>query len=566
MKPKPLANRWFASVLFLPFATFAAPASAPAGVASVAPRVPPAAGKPCVVELFRDSYVNDDPGYAYTPPANCPGPWSKIILKAKVTGARSNAFTDFRIFLEDGTTLLRGLQPRFEAPVSWHLERDVTDYTALFRTPQMILVTARYTGETPSDAFASSARLEFYRATPATPARRAPDLVVGTTFAVTLPHNIERAYLDVDNAQPWWFTCVPRDLQLEYHGFLTLIAPGDEARTGIFQPAQGCTGTASGTMEVAVDGRPAGLVPAFPLLSVDFSPYMPNTVNLPAASPQSLLATPWRVDLTPFAAVLNAPGPHRIQPGTLLLYLDKHRTQVSGAVTRNTLEGSTDAPMVTDTIVAHDDMLKGSITTRDNRSYEIDGFVNTSHGTIRTQVRQASTFSNVRNFRIVGLEEPHVHLYQQNLRLTSHTHQTSRRTQGSRLLARDTIDASYPLTMHYRLAVDVDDVGDAWYVTVTGASASANQRRLLQATHERAGHRLYTSRTDEGFVADAYPRRSAAGQRFSDSRGSCRSALLGTYDGQLVTSLKGVGCPHGRNRVQWFAHPDGSPANLAPLP
>src|SRR6202012_5537842 len=105
-------------------------------------------------------------------------------------------------------------EPRAALSPSWHIERDVTDLTALFKTPQTGLasignpVDSTYT----SIIYASSA-LEFSPASWQSPAPVTPDIVVPVssgngpvtlntttdqaTATLNLPRNVEKVYLDV---------------------------------------------------------------------------------------------------------------------------------------------------------------------------------------------------------------------------------------------------------------------------------------------------------------------------------------------------------------------------------
>jgi len=104
------------------------------------PPVPRPPETPCVVQLFSGfQFVNfNTQSFPFTPPANCPGPWKKIVFTAdfNVTAGRQfdrTAIVDLgyvNIFF--GTTP----EPRSNLLPSWHVERDETDYAALFSSPE----------------------------------------------------------------------------------------------------------------------------------------------------------------------------------------------------------------------------------------------------------------------------------------------------------------------------------------------------------------------------------------------------------------------------------------------
>ena len=144
-----------------------------------------------------------------------------------------------------------------------------------------------------------------------------------------------RAYLDVipqsQSSDEFWFTCVPDDVADELFS---------------------CPGTSFREAEITIDGQPAGVAPVYPWL---FTGAIDPLLWRPIPSVQTLNFVPYRVDLTPFAGVLSNGQPHQVGVsvfnannyflggGSLLLYLDHGASQVTGAVTRNTL-GAVPAP------------------------------------------------------------------------------------------------------------------------------------------------------------------------------------------------------------------------------
>ena len=121
---------------------------------------------PCIVPLLAGfQFVNFDiQSFAFTPPPNCPSPWKKIVFTAdfNVTAGRQfdrTAIVDLGyVNIYFGTTP----EPRSNLSPSWHVERDETEYAALFSSPQTghvilgNLVNSTYTG-----VISGSAQLEF---------------------------------------------------------------------------------------------------------------------------------------------------------------------------------------------------------------------------------------------------------------------------------------------------------------------------------------------------------------------------------------------------------------------
>src|SRR5690349_20626141 len=80
-----------ASLLFASHAFALDPAAAGADALQVEPRVPNAAGTPCVVTLFTNRPITDNRlggSIAFVPPAACPGPWAKVKLILELSGPR----------------------------------------------------------------------------------------------------------------------------------------------------------------------------------------------------------------------------------------------------------------------------------------------------------------------------------------------------------------------------------------------------------------------------------------------------------------------------------------------
>ena len=385
--------------------------------ATADPLVPRPHEKPCVVQLFSDfQFVNFNiQSYEFTPPADCPGPWEKVVFTAdfSVTAGRQfdrSAIVDLAfVNLYFGTTP----EPRHNLAPAWHVERDVTDYSALFKSPQsgnVILgniVNSTFTGK-----ISGSATLEFYQAhgkKNGDDAARPADAVyplrqtngnepaflftstdqLASTF--TLPRNIERAYLDVITqsqiGDEFWYSCVPNDVANEL---------------------QSCGGTTFREGEVSIDGQPAGVAPVYPwIYTGGVDPFLWE----PIPGVQTLNFVPYRVDLTPFAGVLSNGQPHTVglsvfnannyfaATATLLVYLDRDSQQVKGEVTSNTI-GSPNPSVRENLQTDASGDVSGTVTTGSSREFKVAGFVNTSHGRVDTEVHQTVNFNNLQSFTI----------------------------------------------------------------------------------------------------------------------------------------------------------------------
>ena len=424
--------------------------------------------KPCVVTLFSGLQFVDFsvPTYQYQPPSACPGPWQKVVFTAdfSVTAGRQfdrTAIVDMGfVNLYFGTTA----EPRASLAPSWHVERDVTDYSALFASPQsgsVILgniVNSTYTG-----IISGSASLEFYPGSEHDSAQRVPDAVLplrqsnGSSgfnepaflatstdqlaSTLTLPGNVEKAYLDVITqsqiGDEFWYSCVPNDVATEL---------------------QSCGGTAFREAEVSIDGQPAGVAPVYPwIYTGGVDPFFWE----PIPGVQALNFVPYRVNLTPFAGVLSNGLPHTIAlsvfnannyfsaTATLLLFLDHGATQVTGAVTKNTI-GSGPTPSIQQNLTTDSSgNVSGNVTTNSVRSFRVAGYVNTSHGRVGTDIRQQVSFGNLQTFNITATT--YTQDITQNTQLNS-TVITSNREGPA--VARESF--TYPLTLNYTLTFNAD--------------------------------------------------------------------------------------------------------------
>jgi len=370
------------------------------------PAVPRPPGKPCVVQLFSGVAFNDfsDRPYSYAPPAGCGTRWSKVVLEADFSVTAGRQFDRTATLWLGGVNLYFGTteEPSSTVAPSWHVERDLTDYSALLRQAgngQAFIgnvVNSTYTG-----VIYGSARLLFYPASILAPAAHAPDAVVplgsdpvGSTTeldnstsqltrSLSLPTNVERAYLDVfvqsQNADEFWYTCVPDQYATEVQ----------ECGGGNFREA-----------EISIDGQPAGVAPVYPwIYSGGIDPYLWR----PTTGVQTLNFMPYRVDLTPFAGVLSNGAAHQVSvnvagannyfsaTASLLLYLDPHAKTVSGQIEQNTLVGQPPTPAISDTLVTDaSGNISGAITTQLSRHFIISGYANTSHGRVHSSVDQTS--------------------------------------------------------------------------------------------------------------------------------------------------------------------------------
>ena len=386
------------------------------------PLVPRPQVTPCVVPLFTNFqfalFSDSVQNFQFTPPASCPGPWQTVVLEINFGENAGRQFDRTSTLFMGDTNLYFGTTPEpiRTAANSWHIERDVTDYSAILKNGQQgTMILQNCTTDCPppfntelTGIFTVSADLEFYPDTGQKPLPRTPDVVLPlvqttsgginlpaflfsptdqltTTF--TLPQNIEEAYLDViaqsQSTDEQWFACFPNDLSN-------------------INEVYGCGNTDFRETEVTIDGQPAGLAPVSPWVYTGFLPDQWRPI--PAA--QTLDFVPYRVNLTPFAGLLDDGNPHTIAlsefnddsffsaTASLLLFLDAGSTQVTGTLTQNTL--TSPSPVVTEKLKGTS-TVTGNIGVSAKRDFAIAGFVNTSHGRVNTSISQSQKFSSNQN-------------------------------------------------------------------------------------------------------------------------------------------------------------------------
>jgi hypothetical protein len=497
------------------------------------PRVSRPASTPCIVKLFTNQEFADfnSKSFSYTPPADCPGPWSKVVFTADFTVTAGIQYDRTAEFFLGHSNIYYGTtaEPSPNQSPSWHLERDVTDLSSIFASPQTgeadlgNLVNSTYTG-----IIYANAALEFYPVSGEYPAAIVPDLVVPIpdaaggavalattasqlTQSVTLPTNIERAYLDViaqsQNDDEFWYTCVPNDV------------------TG---PLESCGNSPFRETEISIDGTPAGVAPVYPwIFTGGLDPYL----WFPLPGIQTLDFQPFRVDLTPFASLLSNGSSHTVAisvfnannyflvTGNLLLYTDHGKDVVTGAVTANTLTAAP-SPVITENLdLSPSGIGIAGVTVGSSRAFTISGYVNTSHGKVTTTVKQTVNFNSTQNFTLTDL------LYAQKITQTSVTDLTSTsQFAGGTEVA--TQHYSYPLNINIGLHYNADGSG-AQTVTIDQIDQTGDTDRIGASSYSTLGQEQVRSTDTLSFDSSfnitgengsqssaTYTRRNSLGQNY----------------------------------------------------
>jgi hypothetical protein len=409
---------------------------------------------PCVVQLFSNVAFFDFnvENFTYTPPSACPGPWAKVVLVADINlnaGIQYDRTANFwlgPVNIYFGTTA----EPSNIGP-SWQIENDLTDYSSIFyaaQSGQADIGNTLCCGLT--STIYASASLYFY---PLAEGQTAP-VTANQVFALsagpsggtvalssttstlsgtfTMPTNVQSAYLDVyaqsQSSDEFWYTCVPNDVATEL---------------------ESCGDTGFRETEITIDGQAAGVAPVYPwIFTGGIDPYL----WFPIPGIQTLNFTPYRVNLTPFAAQLsNGQQQHTVSlsvynadnyfsaTASLLLYLDAATTQTTGAITKNTLTAP--SPVITENLNVQPTFISGTVDVKSNRTFTISGYINTSGGPVTTKVSQTVNFSNDQYFDITSAK------YIQNISLGSTVSSTITTSGGGAPTTVNTQTYKFPLTL-----------------------------------------------------------------------------------------------------------------------
>jgi hypothetical protein len=513
---------------------------------------------PCVVTLFNNFVFADfsPKPFSFTPPAGCPGPWAKVVLNADFSIQAGLQFDRTAEIWIGGANVYFGTtsEPSGAVARAWHIERDLTDYSALLSTAQNGRVDL---GNLVNSQFTSSlfgtATLQFYPLARHEDAARTADLVLplasdptgGTAFlntstdtlakTFTLPANVEKAFIDVvaesQSGDEFWYTCVPNDVAAEL---------------------QSCGGGAFRESQVTIDGTPAGVAPVYPWI---YTGGIDPLLWRPIPGVQTLNFAPYRVDLTPFAGLLSNGQPHQVAvsvfganagfatTATLLVFQDHGSKQVTGEVTRNTI-GVPNPSTVENLTTAADGTITGSVTVGSSRVFRLEGFVQTSHGRVETDVRQDIQFSSRQDFNITNLA------FVQNIKQrTIINSETSTNGQGG---GNTQQRFEWPLDLVFSFNVNADGSGGSQTTTVKQQFLSAaTQHGDGSDTFSVVSNTVTPSDTllfDANFNITGSSGQQSAQEFFSnDSANGCFSRKITAAAGLLTSVTNGSLC-HDNNK------------------
>ena len=525
----------------------------PSNTTTADPTVPRPNESPCTVTLFTNfQFTNFTyPTFSYAPPSACPGPWAKVVFEGDFSVNAGRQFDRTGSIWIAGTNVYFGTtaEPSANRGPSWHVERDVTDLSAMLQAPstgEVVLgniVDSTYTG-----VITASGKLQFYPVNTSNPAPVVADDVYPLsggplgdnqyissqdqplTGTFTLPHNVQAAYLDVylqsQIGDEFWYTCFPNDLA---------------------STIPNCGNTAFREGDVAVDGKPAGVAPVYPwIYTGGIDPYLWR----PIPGVETLEFKPYRVNLTPFAALLSDGNPHTITVnvfnngnyfaanGTLLVYLDHGSSQVTGALVSDATS-LYPSPTVKQSVSANaKGVYNGTVSVTASHPVSIDGYVNTSQGRIETRVSQRISFSNLQVIAATADESIFDQKINQSTTIQSNTTTSAG---GSQQTVSE--QKTWPLSLTYDFVAKAD--GSATQFTTVSQGKHERTRSSVHGMPSSSYLDNEVNSTDSlTFPASGgyFPSNGTSTQTYSagDSGGYCYSKTVASKNYLITQNAGGV--------------------------
>jgi hypothetical protein len=544
-----------------PAAASAAPASSiEINYGNPVTALPPVTRPPvphCTVTVMQHDFANSY-GQPFTgtvtPPAACPGPWTKVVLDwtGSVAGRQYDRLAGVWL---GGAEIFRTSTPEPDpAGITWHVAKDISEFIPLLSQPEPVvadlgnIVNSTYTG-----VYHMTMTFTYYQAEgqyrPAAHTDQIVPLSSSATSAgwytlgagqvasktVTLPRNLTSVTAEVyargGGCDEQWFTDVPGDLAAKYPNYL-------------------CGGGPYREVQVSVDGTPAGLAQPYPVV---YTGGIVPTLWRPIPAIDAFLTQPYDIDLTPFIGRLVDGQPHTITitpygdadnwtvDGTLFLGVDHGAAQTSGALTADTLT-STPAVTTTETPAANGGTL---VRVAAQRDWTISGYVDTSRGRVTTRVTQQAAYLNTDLVSAAGADQQ---VRQSDTGATEIS--TERGHGGSTTQVREAW--SYPITVDSQIPELIDGNNYDLQATVTQG------RQLTDSVGDGQGGWRVVSASDDQVQAQGVLQRTQGAVTAADgsdtehyvatgpaSDGGCYNHLI-TADHGYVTADRLLRCGPGQ--------------------
>lgn len=362
----------------------------------------------CRIVLFHNQpFFGDAPRFsAYAP--DCPGPWSRVILRldTRIKGTQYDRVG--AIWLDRAELMRFSTAEPTKRGIAYSVEKDVTSYAPVMRAAGSVTTElANYVSKKYDGVYYLTATLSFYAPSPAFPRAKTADIILpldneldAEPWSSTgrleetlrdLPRNLVNVRMDLyatnHGCDEFWYTNVP------------------DAYAAAHKSDGLCGGGTYREIAVAVDGRPAYVVYPFPYIwtgGINPLLWRPlsaiDTLNVPA----------YRVDLDPWAGVLSDGKPHTISlvvngnrgswplDANLLLWRDLRRAHTGGAIVRDDFQ----TPGVSS--VAHLGKTGGTLLQDAVAEWQVSGYVDTSSGRVWHAIGADMHFENRQSLNLTN--------------------------------------------------------------------------------------------------------------------------------------------------------------------
>ncbi len=522
--------------------------------------------------------------FHFVPPRGCPGEWGKVVLEADFSIPAGRQFDRTVAIWLGGVNLYFGttMEPEPDLAQHWQVARDLTDYSALFRKAQRgQIILNNWISPTTNEPIYVTARLLLYpreagRSAPGSadlvyplssdPAGEqqvlnTPDGILSRRF--TFPRNVDRAWLDViaqsQAHDERWYTCVDKRYL-------------EETRDYSLEAFEACDGGSFRGVEMLVDGKPAGLAPVYPWI---FAGGIAPHLWLPTPGIQTINFIPFRVDLTPFAGVLDDGKPHTVSvrvlgadhffnvAANLLLYQDHHSAQLHGELLDDTLSETQPAGLaVQSTLHANQaGRIVGTIQTDSAQSCVIRGLLHTSRGNLITTVRYTEHFRNQQIF-----ERPGARRYDETIHQNTTVSMKVHRELNGRLQSSFVFSQEDPFSLAVRKTMVTTGqdftalvaVRQGHEIALRGTNPPGGVYHALLEEDLDARDRAYGKAIPPPLDRSNFNHEESGQEtvRFTDSLGSCYQAEIASNEERVTAVHAGMGCPDHSNYLNKRSRPD----------
>ena len=392
----------------------------PIGSANVAiadPDIPAPPSDPCVVPLFDQlTFIGFDAQmFDFAPPDGCPGPWQKVVLSADFDVTAGRQFDRTAKIWIGGANVYFGTtqEPRATVAPSWHIERDLTDYSALFASAQNGRVDlGNVVDDTYTGVIHGSASLAFYplvATAPDHPPR--PDVVLPLAADATGRHRrsrksrrSSRGLLRAADQHPARF---PRRHRASSEQRRVLVS----VRSGRFRQRARIVSRHGFSRGRSHRRRHPRRHRAD--LSLDLHRrHRSGSVAALARHPDAFVRAVSRRSHALRGLAQRRPARIRSQSASSMHSRISRRRRISSfiSITARARSPAISRPIrstirivaITSDLTNGDISLAGTLDVTTTRDYEISGSVDTSDGRVTTDLTQHIAFSNAQIFDIVG--------------------------------------------------------------------------------------------------------------------------------------------------------------------